>query len=83
MTYAVTTSGRENVVDFSLTRLSEQLDPDRFFRVNRQVLLSIDSILSVEPYFNNKIVVQVKPLYKGKILISEDKIQSFKMWLNY
>ena len=83
VTFAVTKTGEEHIVDLSLNKLSEQLDPDRFFRANRQVILCIDAITHVEPYFNGKIVVSIQPPYKTKITISEEKISSFKSWLNY
>lgn len=83
VTTAVTYKGQEHIVDMSLSRLEEQLDPDRFFRANRQVLLCIGSIVHVEPYFNGKVLVTVRPSNKDKITISEDKITTFKTWLNY
>lgn len=83
ITFAVTKKGSEHIIDFSLNKLSEQLDPDRFFRINRQVLACIESIESIEPYFNGKIVVSLKPALKSQVTISEDKIQPFKTWLNF
>lgn len=83
ITYAVTKQGEQCVVDMPLTRLVEELDSDHFFRANRQVLLSVGSIVHIEPYFNGKIAVTVKPAFKSKITISEEKISVFKMWLNY
>ena len=83
ITFAVTHKHEEHIIDLPLNRLSEQLDPDNFFRANRQVLLCIDSIIRVEPYFNGKIIVFVKPPHKNQILISEEKISSFKLWLNF
>lgn len=83
VTFAVTYTGREHVIDLPLERLCEQLDPDKFFRANRQVVLHVDSITKIEPYFQNRIVVHVKPEFKGKILISREKITAFKLWLNY
>lgn len=83
ITFAVTHSSARHVVDLPLDKLCEQLDPDRFFRANRQVLLSINSIGSIEPYFNGKIVVHVKPSHNDKITISKEKIPSFKLWLNF
>lgn len=82
-TFAVTRQGREYIVDFSLDKLGEQLDPDCFFRTNRQTLVGIDAIRKIEPYFQNKVVVDVVPPFKDKILVSKEKIASFKVWLNY
>ena len=83
ITFAVTFTGQEHLIDLSLNKLSEQLDPDRFFRANRQILLSIQAITHTEPYFNGKIVVFVKPPHNSQITISEEKISQFKQWLNY
>lgn len=83
ITFAVTHTGKEYIIDLSLGKLMEQLDPDRFFRANRQVILCIDAVDHAEPYFNGKIIITVRPPYKSKITISEEKISSFKLWLNF
>ena len=72
VTTAVTFAGRNHVVDLPLSRLEEQLDPDRFFRANRQVLLSVGAIDRLEPYFNGKVSVTVHPPHKERITVSED-----------
>lgn len=83
VTFAVTKNGQEHIIDLSLTRLEEQLDPKRFFRANRQVIVCIDAILHAAPYFNGKIILHVKPAYKDKITVSEEKVSAFKLWLNF
>ena len=45
ITFAVTKEGKEHIIDLSLDKLSEQLNPDIFFRTNRQTLVSkLDAI---------------------------------------
>lgn len=83
ITFAVTYSKQEHIIDLSLQKLEEQLDPDQFFRANRQILLCVKAINHIEPYFNGKIVVFVNPPYKSQITISEEKITAFKLWLNF
>lgn len=83
ITTAVTFAGEKYTIDLSLSRLEEQLNPDCFFRANRQILLCVNAISKIEPYFNGRITVSVKPPYKEPITVSEDRITSFKMWLNY
>ena len=83
VTSAVTQSGAEVVIDFTLDKLGEQLDPNKFFRVNRQFILSIDSIKKIEPYFNSKLLVTVVPESRIQITISREKLSSFKSWLNF
>ena len=83
VTTAVARNGSLHVLDLPLSRLEEQLDPERFFRANRQVLLSVGAIDRIEPYFNGKVSVPVPPPHKEKITVSEEKVSAFKAWLNY
>ncbi|MGL4410603.1 MAG: LytR/AlgR family response regulator transcription factor [Bacteroidales bacterium] len=83
ITTAVTLQGKELVVDLTLDKLTEQLDPNKFFRANRQSIISIDSIVKVEPYFNNKLYVHLNPQSKVPVTISREKLTMFKEWLNY
>ena len=82
-TFAVTHKNREYLIDLALDRLCEQLDPDLFFRTNRQTLVCIDAIQRIESYFLGKAIVHVLPPFKDKIIVSKDKMASFRMWLNY
>lgn len=82
ITYAVTHDKKTHMIDLPLTKLEEELDGRMFFRVNRQFILSADSVRNVEPYFNGRVVIQVNPPYSGQILVSREKITALKMWLN-
>lgn len=82
-TIAVTRDGKEMAVDFTLDKLSDQLDPNKYFRANRQFIIGIDSIKKIEPYFRNKLIVCVLPASKTSITISRERITPFKTWLNY
>lgn len=83
ITFAVCNDGKEYVIDLSLDKLADQLEPDLFYRANRQTILSVGAIQKIEPYFNNRLIISVIPPFKEKILVSKEKISSFKMWLNY
>lgn len=83
ITFAVTKGGKEHIIDLSLDKLSEQLDPDLFFRTNRQTLVGIHAIQKIENYFLGKVTVHVKPPFKDKITVSREKIPALKLWLNY
>ena len=41
VTFAVTKQNREFIIDLSLDKLMEQLDPDVFFRSNRQTVVTV------------------------------------------
>ena len=71
------------VNEFWSLRVEEQLDPEQFFRVNRQMILNVDAIDRAIPYFKGRIKVIVHPSFKTDILISEGKASAFRLWLNY
>ncbi len=82
-TFAVTGRQKEHLVEQTLEQLSGELDPDMFFRANRQMLLKIDAIQRIEPYFQSRVVVHVEPPFREKIVVSREKVAAFKQWLNY
>lgn len=83
ITTAVTHKGREQIIDLPLDKLTEQLDPNLFFRTNRQFIVGIHCIKKIEPYFNNKMSVSVVPPSRSVITVSREKMGAFKSWLNY
>lgn len=82
VTFAMTFDGKSHILDLTLNKLEEQLDPDLFFRANRQVLLSAESIEQIEPFFNGKMLLSLRPKTKEQILVSREKVSTLKMWLN-
>ena len=71
------------VVDYSLDRLGEELDPALFFRATRQILLCSRAVNKIENYFQGKVSVSLIPEFKEPVLVSKEKAESFKLWLNY
>lgn len=83
MTYAVNFKGATFQVELPLNILIEQLDPDIFFRANRQIIINIKSVVKIEPYFAGKISVTTHPKSPMQIIVSREKAVMFKTWLNY
>lgn len=81
VTFAVDFEGKEHVVDFTLDKLEEELDPDRFFRANRATALSIESVHTFEDYFGGKLSVQLLPKFDRRIPVSRLKATAFKCWV--
>lgn len=81
ITTAITWSGEKHVIDFSLDRLEEELDPDSYFRADRRTIIHIDLISRFEDYFGNKLIVRLKSPVNDKITISRLKASAFKIWV--
>lgn len=71
---------RKMVLDFKLEDLENQLDPNEFVRANRQYILCRESIQAIEPYNNSRVIVHTKPASPFDVIISKEKVTSFKKW---
>ncbi len=72
--------GQEYILDFYLDDLERQLDPNQFYRANRQFLVSRSSIEEIETYFNGRLILKVKPESGASVIISKSKASEFKRW---
>lgn len=77
----VTLSGETYALDFSLQRIELEVSPRRFFRVNRKLLVGVDAIRKIEPYFGGRIVITMQPPFHETTVVSEDRVNEFKRWL--
>lgn len=82
MTYAYLHNKSNYPVDLSLDKLNAELNPNKFFRINRQILLSIDAIKDVHVYPKSRLKLDLNPKYDNEVFVSIDKVTSFKKWLN-
>ncbi len=81
--YAQTFSDGNFVLEASLDRLGEELNPDAFFRATRQMLICPKAITKIENYFQGKVAIHTNPPYKEQILVSKEKAEAFRKWLKY
>ena len=80
-THLVDKSGRDHIIDFTLERLEDLLDPEQFFRINRKVTISISEIYSVEDYFNNRLKIRLNSRFSMDMVVSRNRVKDFKSWL--
>jgi DNA-binding LytR/AlgR family response regulator len=81
-TFLRTMEGRDLPLDESLDRLEKQLDPEKFFRVNRQVLAHFQSIKELLAYSKSRVKVRFEPPYDEDAVVSSEKSAEFKRWLS-
>ncbi len=79
--FLVEASGKQFVIDFTLERLEELLDPELFFRINRKVTVSIGAIETIEDYVNNRLKVQLHSKVPIDPVVSRKRVKAFKNWL--
>ncbi|MFN8206871.1 MAG: LytTR family DNA-binding domain-containing protein [Bacteroidales bacterium] len=77
-----TLDGGKHALQDSLDHLEELFDPAKFFRVNRQCLLALPSIVKVHHYFNYKLKIDTQPSFPGELIVSKMRVQEFRDWLD-
>lgn len=82
ITHLTLNNNTEETVSFTLEDLEEQLDPNLFFRANRQHLICINSIKSIHNDINGKLKVVLKHSRLKEVIISKEKAAYFKNWLD-
>ena len=81
--YIYTFSGDKHILDFeSMDEIEELLNPQQFFRANRQCIINAEAVQSVKPLENSKLVLTLKPAIKFEVDISREKAPLFKKWMD-
>ena len=81
LVYCRTYDNKKFILDQALDKIAAQLDPNNFYRANRQYLVSRQAIQSVVQHFNRKLKLRLNPKSEEEVFISKTKAASFKGWL--
>lgn len=80
--FMVTKGNSRYIIDYTLDQVIAQLDPSRYFRINRGYVAAIQSIGKVNRYFNGRLLVELSPAAKEPVYVSRAKAQEFIDWLD-
>lgn len=80
MAKIITLDKNSYVLDSSLDELARQLDPDLFFRANRQYILAHRAINDLSIWFNGKLSVNLSVPTPERIIVSRARAADFKTW---
>ncbi|MES2779276.1 MAG: LytTR family DNA-binding domain-containing protein [Bacteroidota bacterium] len=72
-----------HIIDHSLDKLEDILDPALFFRINRQFIVHIHCIRQMSAYTKGRIKIETEPPCKEDVIVSIDRSGNFKKWLNH
>ena len=78
----VTKLGKRYPIDYTLDQLEQLIDLNLFFRINRKVLINIDSVKKVSSYFNSRYKITTDFLQEDDSIVSRERVNDFKSWLD-
>ncbi len=79
-----TFQGNAFPVDYTLDKLEILINPEKFFRINRKYIVSMDSISNMVAYSRARVKLDLKPKPDEECdtIVSIDRSADFKKWLN-
>lgn len=81
VTFLVTADNQRFPIDYSLDKLATLIDPTVFYRINRQMFVSLPGIANIHVYPKGRIRIDLHPPMKEEVFVSLDKVVEFKEWL--
>ncbi len=82
ISFAINFEGKRYVLDSTLDHIHESLNPDRFFRISRKHIISIDQVERIHPYLNSRLKVELKVANAQELIVSRERAKEFKHWID-
>jgi two-component system LytT family response regulator len=77
-----TFGGDEYPSDYSLEKLESMLDPEVYFRINRQMIIHLKAIKEMYSYSKSRIKIELEPEADFEVISSTERSGPFKRWLS-
>ncbi|MBL7749681.1 MAG: response regulator transcription factor [Chitinophagaceae bacterium] len=79
--FAVDFDGNKHLLELNLTQLEDQLQPLKFYRINRQLLVNIDAVSKVHTWLGGRLKLELRPSTTTDTIVSRERVNGFKDWL--
>ncbi len=82
--FLVTKDQQNYIIEETISSLEPQLNPAHFFRVNRKFIINITAIKEMYKLSRNRvrIILSPSPAEGIEVIVSEERAEAFKNWLN-
>lgn len=73
-------TGKRHTISQNLGSIFQQLNPAKFFKINRSEIINIDFIENIESHFKNRLLITLQGV-KEKPMTSSSTTSDFRKWL--
>lgn len=80
--FLLTNGGKNYPLDYSLDKIEQLIDPERFFRVNRNCVVNYEAIKDMVAYSSSRIKLILSHWNEDGILVSRERVATFKQWMD-
>lgn len=81
LVYLLTKGGKKYLMDQTLDEVIKELDPEKYYRANRQYILGYAAIQAIHKFGKSKLLVETNFEHEEQIVVSSEKATAFKQWL--
>lgn len=81
LAFGIDRDGERYLLDTPLAELEAQLDPARFFRASRQLLVAADAVAGFAPVGKGRLKLVLRPALAGDAVVSQERAAAFRVWL--
>jgi len=71
-------SGREHVIDYTLSDLEERLDSKRFVRIHRATIVNTAYVQELDAWVDGGVIVRLKDEKKTELSVARDRVRELK-----
>ena len=82
LTYAATAEGKY-VIDRTIAELETELDPRKFIRIHRAVLLNADFVDEAHAWFGGRLVIRLRDSARTELTVARDRVRALKAILRF
>ena len=79
--YLITYNCKKYIIDTSLDVMVEELDPEKFFRISRGCIISMNAISSIIKQAGSRLKIISKPEASFEMNVSRSRVDDFLEWL--
>jgi DNA-binding LytR/AlgR family response regulator len=69
-------------IDYALDQLEPMLDPEKYFRINRKYIVSIDACTNILAWTNSRLRLKIDGIDDSDIIVARERVVEFKNWLD-
>ncbi len=81
--FAVDFESNKFLLENNLTQLEEQLEPSCFFRINRNLMVNIETVKKVHTWLGGRLKLEINPTTTNDTVVSRERVNGFKDWLGW
>jgi two-component system LytT family response regulator len=75
--------GRADAIDATIAELERKLDPGRFVRIHRAIILNLAWVQDIDTWFGGRMLVRLKDAKHTELTVARDRVRALRDQLSF